>query len=101
MKSKKPVFTKEDVGCYGDSSRGRYLVDRVVELAEDHAGFDPFPAEAEEHDPRDFPGGSLADYEYSDELWDDAVEHLQAVTEDGVYWGTNENGDFGLWEVEE
>lgn len=96
-----PVFTKADVGCYGDSSRGRYLVDRVVELAEDFAGFDPFPDSADDADPRDTPGGSLADYEHSDELWDDAEEHLNAVTEDGLYWGNNDNGDFGLWTIED
>ena len=38
------------------------------------------------------------DHEWYSEAWDCAEEHMQALTPDGYWFGSTENGDWGLWE---
>ena len=82
--------TTADVGCWLDSARGRYIVNKVIDLAIDN-GFDPKTEEPED---------GWIEYEFVDELQDEAEEYLNQFAPDGCYFGSNENCDWGLWQVE-
>ena len=83
-------------GCYVDSARGIYAIDRIIEIAEGY-GF-----QVNDDDPANPLPESLADYEFAGELEDEADDYLNTrFAIEGYFWGRNENGDWGLWEVEE
>lgn len=85
-------LTKNDAGCWFDSARGIYIGEAVIDLAIEH-GFDPKEEE---------PKGGWSHYEYYDELQDEAEDFLnEKFAPEDCYFGPNENGDWGLWEVEE
>ena len=85
------TYGEEDVGCYFDCVRGRYIGEDVIEMAEDR-GF----VVAKEDEENRHPDG-----EFYSELWEEAEEYLNEMTKEGFYFGSNENGDWGLWEEEE
>ncbi len=81
------TMTRSDVGVYADSSRGRFTGERIQEMAQG-AGW------SEER--------LGADDELYDEATDDAESWLNMnVAGEGTYFGTSEQGDWGLWDVEE
>ncbi len=85
-------YSPKDAGCYVDGARGIYATDAIVEFAETH-GFD-----LHDDDPANPLPESLADYEFADELEDEATDYMNekhAVANHS--WGRNENGDWGLW----
>ena len=91
-------YTIRDCGCYCDSARGRYAIDKIVSFSEAH-GFKHDAVTTPTGSPGDF--STYADYEYVDELeneCDNCMNEHYGV--DGAYWGRNENGDWGLWETE-
>lgn len=115
----KIVFTKDAVGCYGDSARGQYMVDHVVDFAQAY-GFvldqscecgyccasrkiiEVFATEKTgmltNHYDNDWRASGC---EFANEIWDDAEKFLNNITADGLYWGATENGDWGLWEADD
>jgi hypothetical protein len=99
-------FGQAEVGCFFDGARGRYIGVAVIDFAEEH-GFDISELIEEYAQLCDREQGSaptweefLADHEYYHELWDDAENHLNTLTEDGFWFGGSEHGDWGLWEAE-
>jgi len=81
------LYALKDVGSYVDSSRGIYVGERVQEIAAAHGW-------REER--------LSSDSEFYHEAEDAATEYMnreQAVK--GAYWGRNDNGDWGLWTVDE
>ncbi len=93
-------YTIADVGCYVDGSRGIYAVDRIVEIAIEHGMAEPEPCSDHEHAAT----GDASDYagcEFAGEIEDECDEHMNAHhAVDGALWGS-EQGDWGLWPVEE
>ncbi len=90
--SESPVkYSLNDVGCYVDGARGIYAVDAIYTFAWQH-GFKPAFGEC-------FGGrNKLSDYEYAGEIEDDMNTQFGV---DGAYWGRNEQGDWGLWEIDD
>ncbi|MGH9966305.1 MAG: hypothetical protein ACREBG_00510 [Pyrinomonadaceae bacterium] len=80
-------------GCYVDSARGAYAIDRIADLAE---GFGFVLGEEEGN------LESLSGYEFAGKVEDEIDDYLnsQFAIPDHV-WGRNDNGDWGLWAVEE
>ena len=93
------TYTPSDVGCYAESSRGKYLTDRVVEIANDHG------ASIEHVCPKSYASGTVfcpnwdsfaycySRSKYADKANDYMNKHHQV---DGCYWGFID-GDWGLW----
>jgi hypothetical protein len=100
-------FGQDEVGCYADGARGRYIGVVVIEMAEDH-GFDIADlleefAQVCDCEQADAPTWEefLADHEFYHDTWDAAENYLNGLTEEGYYFGTSEGGgDWGLWEVD-
>ena len=92
---KAQTYTLNDVGCYADGSRGIYLTDRVVEIANDHGA-------SITHDwdcGCDFANGrdSFAQCDFSNEIGDEATDYMnEHYSVEGCYWGFVD-GDWGLW----
>lgn len=79
-----------EIGCHFDSHRGIYQGEAVIELALEY-GF-----EVEEDDEENcHPSG-----EFYCELWEEAENFLDDFAPHGYYFGQNENGDSGVWSVE-
>lgn len=84
-------------GCYVDSARGIYSVDHVISFAQS-LGFVP----SECHCEWCVRGGAWSSCEFSNEVEDEATDYLNAQFEIPNHsWGRNENGDFGLWSMED
>lgn len=97
----KNTWTQADAGCYIDGARGIYMVDRIVEIAEDH-GFKVEGCDDDHsHTAGDGSYTSWAACEFADEIADEATDHMnEAAAVDGFYWGFND-GDWGLWRCRE
>ncbi len=99
------VFTSEARGCYADSARGIYIgQDVVIPMAEKY-GFVKELCDCtycHSHRLGNVYGveWEISRCEWYNEIWDEAENFLTSLCEDGLYFGGNENGDFGLWEVE-
>jgi hypothetical protein len=83
----KIVFTDADTGCYLSGHMGWHNEYRAIDLAEAHG----FTMEDSEHDivdrfRRDVPELTFSEFDYVHELCDAATNHLQSVTESGLYW---------------
>jgi len=90
------TYTLKDVGCYADSARGIYTIDKIVDFAESH-GF-----ELKDDDPQNPLPESLSDYEFAGDIEDDVDEYMNAkYGVEGAYWGRSEQGDWGLWTTDE
>lgn len=86
-------YTINDVGCYVESARGTYAIDKIASLARAH-GFEL------ESDLEAFV--TLSDYEFAGELEDEIDSFMNdKYGVEGAYWGRNENSDWGLWEVDD
>jgi len=80
-------YTKDDCGCYVDGAKGIYAGLAIQGIATaygwigDHA--------------------NPTDEEYFD-AEDEATDYMQThYSVDGCYWGRNDNGDWGLWKIDE
>lgn len=104
-----PTFTKADVGCYLDSARGVYIGEEIQASAALH-GWSPaggvIPCDHEECTGRTARGifyGHLEDDHgtFYHEATSEAEDHLNGLTADDVWFGSNESGDWGLWPLTE
>ena len=92
-------------GCYVDGARGIYAIDAIVSLAEMY-GFIPSDCScdvckghSESPTVLDSPYGGC---DFANEIEDEIDSYLNdKFAVEGYYWGRNENGDYGLWEVSE
>ena len=94
------VYTLDDCGCYVDSAWGIYATDKVVEIAREHGADIKHDADCEHVEtcfPSEFAGCECSG-DYEDEA-DNYMNEYYGV--DGAYWGRNENGDWGLWTIDE
>lgn len=105
MNKKTVKFFKADVGCYADSARGFYIGEQVVIPMAESCGFDAQSrycdcdyCKSVFTDLTTPDGFRISQCEYYDEIQDEAERFLQELTEDGLWWGSSDNGDFGLWE---
>ncbi len=97
-------------GCYVDEARGVYMVDTIVEVAQQHGMSEPEPC-TDDVCPRCHDGDKTAgDGSHSE--WAHCVNYPEVESEcdtymnehhavEGHYWGRSDQGDWGLWEVEE
>ena len=111
-----PVITKvygeHDTGCFVDNCRGIYMVDRIVEIANQHGAnirhdCNPTDCAAKARQIRqlgpDTAGdGSLTVYsrcDFADEYCDKATNYLnENYGSEGYYWGfADHSGDWGFW----
>ena len=83
----KVKYTLRNVGAYADSSRGIYVGQKVQEIARAHGWKGEYLA---------------ADAEFYDEAIDEAEAYMnEHYPVEGAYWGSNDNGDWGLWTAEQ
>ena len=91
-----PQYTLADVGCYVDGARGIYAIDRIIEIATAHG-----MAEVE------CACGSCVQgqHEWSigcSEVEDDCDLFMNdTFAAEGACWGRNDNGDWGLWAIDD
>lgn len=78
---------RNDVGCWFDSARGIHIGEEVIKLAVEY-GFDP-EERVEDITP---------DHEFYYEIQENAEEYLNSLLPDGFHFGSNQSGDWGLWE---
>ena len=98
-----PTFTKADVGCYLDSARGVYIGEEIQASAALH-GWAPADGEIPcDHDKcRWWVAHSEDDHgTHYHEATTEAEDHLNGLTADDVWFGSNESGDWGLWPLTE
>jgi hypothetical protein len=87
-------YTLNHVGCYVDSARGIYAIDAIARFAKSHGydvrnGMDQLPL-------------MLSDYEFAGELEDEIDDYMNRQFDvEGAFWGRNESGDWGLWEIDD
>jgi len=87
--NEKKVF---DVGEYFGSQRGIFQGEAVIALAVQN-GFKVLPISVDD---------MKAAGPYHMGLWDDAENFMNnTYPKDGYFWGNNENGDWGLWPLED
>jgi hypothetical protein len=106
----KPLFTIADIGPYADSARGIYTGALIIEMAATH-GFKPYGEDIfdsfDAWSPIDRWAWCTAWEQYLTErddyleLWEEAENYLNAMCDDSVYFGSSEQGDWGLWSVDE
>lgn len=95
-------YTSEDVGCFADSARGIYAIDKIVAIATAHGMADPatnckdcahYGKECERET-----DGSWSMCEWAGDIEDACDEHMNSEHgADGCYWGRTESADWGLW----
>ncbi len=98
MEATATQYTLADVGCYVDSARGIYAIDRIVEIAcVEHDMIEPEPCDCFEHPENDFlPHWNRC--EFAGEIEDECDEYMNDHYDvEGTLWGRNEAGDWGLW----
>ncbi len=102
-------YTLKDCGCYVDGARGIYAIDAIVEIAEAHGLRDQTCGIDHEHD-ETCDESRFAGCEFAGEIEDAcddymnkhfSVDSTDENSNDGAYWGRNENGDWGLWQIDE
>lgn len=92
--------TTHTPGCYVDGSRGIYAVDRIVEIAQEHGMSEP-DCPCTEHGAFTILS-QWAGCEFVNEVEDECDTYMnEHHAVEGHYWGRSEQGDWGLWEVEE
>jgi hypothetical protein len=80
-------FTKSEIGCYFDGSRGIYIGEAIQQLAW-NLGWnttDTVPVNTDD--------------EYYHEVTNEAEDYLNTLTDDDVAFGPSEQGDWGLWHL--
>jgi hypothetical protein len=90
------TYTIDDIGCYFDSARGVYIGEAVQQLAASHGW--KYSAQFEMVNLADTDGSDSEAYPWA---WDEAEDFLNGLTAEGVYFGSSESGDWGLWAVED
>lgn len=86
-------ITAAHEGCWFDCARGIYIGEAIIATAVDN-GWDWKAAGYEE-------GDISPDSEHYCEAWDDAERFMGTLAPEGYWFGATENGDWGLWKVEE
>ena len=88
------TYTQDDTGCYFDGARGVYIGEAVQQLAASHGW--KYSAQFETVNVHD--SGDPEAYTWA---WDEAEDFLNTLTAEGVWFGSTEGGDWGLWSVED
>jgi hypothetical protein len=96
MSTTKPSYTRADCGCYVDGANGIYATDAIIDFANMHGA-------SIKHDPDcDGHGSTFGKCEWANEYEDEASDYLNAqFPVDDAYWGRNDNGDWGLWAIDD
>lgn len=89
-------FHPGDAGCWFDSHRGVYIGQAVIALAIERGWQQWGEGRAEKSC-----GGLTPDDEEYYDAWLAAEDYLASLAPSGYWIGGNENGDFGMWEIEE
>ena len=114
MSTKTPEYTQSDCGCYVDNTRGLYMVDRIVEFANEHGAAIVHDCDSEIDNKvmslrerldikiHGCKSDSFSHCEFSNEYWDEVDDYMnENYGVNGCYWGTIEHtGDWGLWKLE-
>ena len=96
-----PTFTKADVGCYLDSARGVYIGE-AVQASAALPGWSPAAGVvACDHEDCEAAHEEADHGTLYDEATTEAEDHLNGLTADDVWFGSNESGDWGLWPLTE
>lgn len=86
-----------DAGCYVDGAQGIYAIDRIVEIAKAH-GFEAICPACDAGDPTNVEEHC----DHSNELENECDAYMnEYFPVDGRYWGRNDNGDWGLWPIDD
>ena len=97
------TFGMADAGCYVDEARGIYATDAIVEFARAYgAEIESCKVSANHPHAETVMESEFGGCEFANEIEEYASNYMNTHYEvDGYYWGRNENGDWGLWNVEE
>lgn len=98
-------------GCYVDAARGRYVFDGIVQIVLPLAQADGKLKELRDEVDRVFGANEVQRLKA---VFGDDVDELRDLVEDvlteymesehhreGYWWGRSEEGDWGLWEVQD
>ena len=91
------TYTIDDIGVYFDGARGQYIGEAVQELAASH-GWRYSAARTQSGRQRWPVSRHSSEYTFA---WDEAEDFLNDLTAEGVYFGSTESGDWGLWAIED
>jgi hypothetical protein len=79
-------ITVDNLGCWLDCSRGRYIGEAVQAIAQSYG----------------WTGETLnVDEEFYDEAIDEAEDYMNGLCPSGLWFGSSDGGDWGLWSLEE
>ena len=95
------TYTSDDIGVYFDGARGVYIGEAVQQLAASHGWKYSAQFQTVNVADTDSEGVWSANGETYNGAWDEAEQYLNDLTADGVWFGANESGDWGLWAVED
>ena len=76
-----------------DGAHGIYNIPNVIKLAMSYGFKDISPEEIVQSTPDQV----ILDYEFKDELYDEAIEFLNDLLPEGYEFGSTEGGDVGVW----
>lgn len=85
------MLKPEHAGCWFDCARGIYIGEAVIKEA--------FAWGWKDEEGREI--DYTVDGEFYHEATDAATDFLNTLAPEGFWIGSNENGDFGMWEIEE
>jgi len=91
------TYTIDDIGVYFDGARGVYIGEAVQQLAASHGWKYSAQFETVKLADIDSPDRFSPTYDFA---WDEAEQYLNTLTAEGVWFGSTEGGDWGLWAVE-
>lgn len=93
-------YTLDHVGCYVDGGCGIYATDEIVSIARSHGATITRDCDCN-HDQSCFES-EFASCEWVGDYEDKASDYMNDYHGvEGAYWGRNENGDWGLWPIED
>ena len=101
METKTTTYTPSDIGCYVDNARGIYMVDRIVEIANEHGANIKHECDSEMDNEVICKADNFSRCEFAHEYVDQASDYMnEHYGVDNCYWGTaDHSGDWGLWAV--
>jgi hypothetical protein len=85
-------ITSDMAGCWLDGARGIYIGDAIQKIAQEYG----WTGEMVRVNDVEYQGAC-----YNWGAIDEAEEYMQNLAPDGFAFGMSEQGDWGLWQIEE
>ena len=91
------TLTPDNAGCWIDCAEGTYVGQRIIGIAKQYG----FKIKPEDEKYVTFSEALLQDDGAEQHQWlaDEAEEYMQELAPEGFYFGSSDQGDWGLWEL--